>query len=109
MHTESDLQAIKGELENAQKARRAGNEGRARVCARRAAGWAAGFYRREFDEAFNEENALRNLSWLLENHPEDVIQQAAARLIARVGEDFHLPHTQDPLDDAGLIIARLLE
>lgn len=109
MHAELDLQTVFLELENAEEARQAGNEGRARVCARRAAGWAVWIYRRQFEDAPDDENALRNLSWLLENHPEDAIQQAAARLIARVGKDFRLPHAQDPLVDAGLIITRLLE
>lgn len=109
MHTEPDLQAVRRELENAHEARQSGNEGRARVCARRAAGWAVGIYRRQFDGALDEENALRNLTWLVDNHSENAVQQAAIRLTARVGKDFRLPHVQDPLEDAGLIIARLLE
>lgn len=109
MHNPINSTSVKKELEIAFEARQAGNEGRARVCARRAAGWAVVIYRRKINDPSDDENALTNLTWLSENHPQDALQQAAARLMTRVGEDFRLPHSQDPLKDAELIIAEMLE
>jgi hypothetical protein len=109
MRNPIESSSVKKELDFAVEARQAGKEGRARVCARRAAGWAVVIYRRKINDPSDNENALTNLTWLRENHPQDAIQRAAARLITRVGEDYRLPHSQDPLKDAELIIAEMLE
>ena len=109
MHNPINIESVKQELQRALEARQVGKEGRARVCARRAAGWAVLIYRRQTDSEITDENAMKNLEWLKANHSDEVIRSTAGRLIVRVGEDYRLPHTQDPLEDAGLIIARLLE
>jgi hypothetical protein len=96
------------ELERAAAARRGGREGRARVSARRAAGWSiAPFYRRATGET-PPSNALALLRWLRDatGAPED-LRAAAARLTVPVDTDHRLPHQEDPLDDARLLVTTL--
>lgn len=100
-----DWEIVKRELEAAQHARRDGNEGRARVCARRAAGWAVLNRRRARHEDTDEQNALRALMWLA--HQEDTpeaLAAAARRLTTRIRPDYSLPFEQDPLEDARAIV-----
>jgi hypothetical protein len=94
--------SIAAELAQAQIARASGNEGRARVCARRAAGAAI----REWDGRRGD--ALKQLGRLRSDGlaPENV-RAAARRLTAKVDEDHTLPFAEEPLEDARLII-RLL-
>ena len=100
---------IRRELEDAGQARIEGNEGRARVCARRAAGWAVSFTRSLNEECEIEANAYEMLQWLAQqaDTPDDV-RAAAARLTARVSHDHTLPFPEDPLDDARMIVEALL-
>ncbi len=97
------------ELQRAEKARAAGNEGRARVCARRAAGFAIDFYLIERLGMPHNQDALKLLQ-KFQDHPEmpDGLRAAAKRLTKRVTPDHRLPHPQDPLEDARAIIAGLL-
>ena len=91
-------------MHEAEASRRRGNEGRARVCARRAAGaalarhWSAG----------PQANAFQ----LLQRAAADAgfppaLRQAAQRLTVRVTEAHTLPHDEDPLDDARALLAWL--
>lgn len=97
------------ELARAQQAREEGNEGKRRVCARRAAGavlvwWAEATGRRGWPP-----DALALLRRL--GQEEDVpgnIRAAAERLTARITPDFRPPHAEDPADDARLLIGWLL-
>ena len=100
---------IRRELEDADQARIEGNEGRARVCARRAAGWAVSLTRSLNEEREIEANAYEMLHWLAQqaDTPDDV-RAAAARLTARVSLDHTLPFPEDPLDDARMIVEALL-
>jgi HEPN domain-containing protein len=98
------------EMELADEARAAGRSGRARVCARRAAGLAA----RPLLEVLGASprgasavDALRALA-ALEGLPAE-IRQAARRLTTRVTEEFNLPHPEDPLEDARAVIQACLE
>jgi len=81
-----------------------GKEGRARVCARRAAGFALtaslGVPGRP-----NAYQMLRQAAGL----PgwSEVAGRAAARLCARVTETHRLPHVEDPLENARLIVGEL--
>jgi hypothetical protein len=97
-------------MNDARSSRARGNEGRARVCARRAAGLAIGSYL----EAQSIRVGHRNAYLLLQAFSElkqvpDRLREAAARLTVQVKEDHNLPHEQDPLEDAQLIIAAILE
>lgn len=81
-----------------------GNEGRARVGARRAAGFALAL-------AFGGSDRLDAYDLLRRaaDTPElsDAVRQAAARLAARVTPDHRLPHTEDPMQDARIILEAL--
>lgn len=99
------LSRIELELNLASKARVQGNEGRVRVCARRAAGWAVAAYRQRELGVAPVANAYRQLHWLqtLDEIPQE-IREAAFRLTARVSLDHTLPHQEDPLEDARMLI-----
>ena len=91
-------------MREAAASRGRGNEGRARVCARRAVGaalalrWSAG--------------PLANAYQLLTRAAADSglppeLRLAAQRLTRRVTEAHQLPHDEDPLDDARALLAWL--
>jgi len=102
--------SVHAELAAAEAARAAGNEGRARVCARRAAGLAArDFWERRQggrrgDSAYD---LLRQLAELPGLDPE--LRQAARHLTLRVSEAFRLPDDVDLIADARILCARLGE
>jgi hypothetical protein len=105
-----DIQLVlRAELEEAQRSRKQGNEGKARVCARRAAGWAIGAYVEMHSLAEPHSNALEHLKWLVENYDvSDELREAANRLTTKVDVDGNLPFREDPISDAQLIITALL-
>jgi hypothetical protein len=96
------------ELENARRARMNGNEGRARVCARRAAGMAA----RDFltrhggqQRTVSAYDALLTLEQFPGLAPD--LQTAASHLTLRVSEEFILPVEVDLIAEAQKLIDRL--
>lgn len=100
---------IHAEFERAEQARARGNEGQARVCARRAAGIAAREYLRRRGTAPHTSSAYDALQLL----PEDPsvpanIKAAALRLILRVDEEFRLPPGVDLLAEARTVCEVLL-
>lgn len=97
---------IEQELHHARRSRDEGNEGRARVCARRAAGWAVeSIYQDDHEQALPESNAYRFLVWLqAQGRFPTHIRQAAERLTTRVDEQFNLPFDEDPIEDAESIV-----
>ncbi|NOR90874.1 MAG: hypothetical protein GQ524_11555 [Anaerolineales bacterium] len=100
---------IHKELEDANRARIDGNEGRARVCARRAAGWAVSFTRSVNEKRKIEANAYEMLQWLSQQaDAPDAVRSAATRLTAHVSLDHTLPFPEDPLEDARMIVEALL-
>jgi hypothetical protein len=88
---------IEAELQNAEHARLAGNEDRARVCARRAAGIAA----RDF--LTRHALTLRDRSAYLA--PD--LRIAVLHLVTRVTEEFTLPVDADLIADARTLIGGL--
>ncbi|MEX1143576.1 MAG: hypothetical protein WEC16_01955 [Anaerolineales bacterium] len=56
---------VEGELETADAARARGNEGMARVCARRAAGWAAEAYLQERGQGLSSPSVLEQMRHLV--------------------------------------------
>lgn len=100
---------IATELDLARQSQEEGNEGKARVCARRAAGWAVGWYVESNGLAEPHANALQHLRWLTEyTKVGEEIQEAASRLVTRLAPDGSLPFDQDPIDDAKEIIQAVL-
>jgi len=99
---------VEKELAQAHKARAMGNEGQARVCARRAAGIAIReWYRRRLGTGWHGD-ALKQLQRLQADAlaPENV-REAARRLTTRVDFDHTLPFEDDPIEDARRIISSL--
>jgi hypothetical protein len=104
-----DLAAIQAEMDLARQARLSGNEGQARVRARRAAGWAVGVNAQRQGIDPGTTNAYLLLEWLgggpsVPAH----VREAARRLTVHITQDHHLPHMQDPLQDAESIIVACL-
>jgi HEPN domain-containing protein len=83
---------IRAEIERAEKARARGNEGQARVCARRAAGIAAREYLARRGEIVRTPSAYDLLNLLKDDPrlPLD-LKQIAEHLTLRVNEEFKLP------------------
>ena len=96
---------VQGELLLAKQSRKEGNEGRARVCARRAAGTAAQLFLDRHKKIVKSENTFQSLKTLknTEELPERV-QLAVSRLIQRVNEDHQLPPEIDLIHEARLVI-----
>ena len=97
--------AIAAELQMAASARFSGNEGKARVCARRAAGWAIrGWQERQgILEGVTSAHRLLHEASLDRSFPSH-IRAAAAHLVLRITEDHELPINADVLDDARVLV-----
>lgn len=100
---------LNNELQMASAARAAKNEGKARVCARRAAGVAIREYLSRQGMTPPSQSAYDLLKILeeMDGTPAD-LRQAAAYLRLRVTEDFRLPVNVDLIAEAEKICAALL-
>jgi hypothetical protein len=101
------------ELRRAVAARIAGNEGRMRVCARRAAGMAARDFLNRHDKYtpslrrnLNPYEAIQALAAFPSLPPE--LRQAVVHLTMSVNSEFHLPPGIDLIDEANKIIQGLI-
>jgi hypothetical protein len=101
----TERRRVDQEIEQAARFRAEGRLGRARVCARRAAGWAIGpTYRRSTGDA-PPGSALTLLRWYRDfTGAPETLRRAAGRLTTHVTRDHALPHAQDPIDDAQMLI-----
>ncbi|GAB4428052.1 MAG: hypothetical protein Kow002_16950 [Anaerolineales bacterium] len=101
---------LQSEFEQAQAARAEGNEGKARVCARRAAGIAIREYYARQGHPIHTSSAYDLLKTLTAEPylPAD-LKQAAAYLTLRVTEEFKLPVEVDLIETARKLCNRLLE
>jgi hypothetical protein len=101
---------IERELARGRRALADGNEGMARVCARRAAGIAIGHCLDESRRSGWAADAVHRLRSVEGDgtFPESV-RQAARRLTARVREDFTSPFQENPLDDAHIIVTHCMQ
>lgn len=96
---------IKEELLLAKQSRSEGNEGRARVCARRAAGAAVMDFLGNKKITQKPENAIQSL--LIFGQMEDLparVYNAIDSLVQRVNQDHNLPPEVDLIHEAGIII-----
>jgi len=98
------------EFERAEAARSKGNEGQARVCARRAAGIAIREYYARRGQVIRTPSAY-DLLQLLETEPHlsPNLKQAASYLTLRVTEEFKLPVEVDLLEEAHKLCEGLFE
>ena len=99
---------VESELDAARHWQAEGNHGRARVCARRAAGWAVGMIHPHPGGTSPDGNAYHRLLLFqeMETTP-DELRTAAARLTTRVSENHTLPFDEDPIADAEAIVRAL--
>ena len=106
----SDWKAqLETEFERAKAARARGNEGQARVCARRAAGIAIREYYARRGQSVRTPSAYDLLQLLTdEPHLSPDLKQVAVYLTLRVTEEFKLPLDVDLLEEAHKLCEGLL-
>jgi HEPN domain-containing protein len=101
---------IQAEIDRAEEARARGNEGQARVCARRAAGIAARAYLTRRGEKIRTPSAYDLLKLLGEEQSlSSELRQSALYLTLRVNEEFKLPVNVDLVAEARKLCAELLK
>jgi hypothetical protein len=98
------------ELRQALEARQNGNEGRARVCARRAAGLVIGEYFRRRNISVRSSSAYDHLGVLqkLPDAPPEA-KRLAGHFLQRVDAEYHLPFEIDLIDEAFRLRTILLD
>ena len=100
---------IEIEFERAEAANARGNEGQARVCARRAAGIAIREYYARRGQSVRTPSAYDLLQLLAEEpHLSPDLKQAAVHLTLRITEEFKLPVDVDLLSEARKLCVGLL-
>jgi hypothetical protein len=101
--------AFEAELARAASVRAGGNEGQARVCARRAAGLAIREYARRNGLVPPSNSAYDLLGWLAGRPGLDPdLRSASVKLTQRVTEEFRLPLQADLIAEARLLARGLL-
>ncbi len=105
MTKDEALSSIEREITTAREAERKGNDGMARVCARRAAGVAITFWLESHPGVRWGMDAMSQLRALQadESFPPEV-RSAATRLTTKVTEQFTSPFSTHPVDDARVIV-----
>jgi HEPN domain-containing protein len=103
------LEQAQDELHMAAAARRSGNEGRARVCARRAAGHVIGEYLSRNNIPLETESALERLRYLqaspqISPHQRQIIQH----FLVHTTPEHELPIDADLIAEADLLARQLL-
>ncbi len=104
----SHASRIDQELSAAKQALKDGNEGKARVCARRAAALAAESWLARPAEPPWRGDAIEHLRRIQQQETFPLpVRQAAERLSTAVTRRHEFPFTSDPISDARLIIEHL--
>ena len=87
------------------RASAAGNPGRARVCARRAAGWAIrAWYQAHAGPGWGGDAVTQLNRLRADLAVPEALRAAAERLTTKVDHKHQLPFTDDPLEDARAIV-----
>ena len=103
------LEQIEKELAMAEAALREANEGKARVCARRAVALAAEASLERFPRPSWRGDAMNQLRQIQQEESFPLpIRQAAERLSTKITQRDTAPFTSNPIADAKLIIAYLM-
>ena len=99
------IERIEHELTAAQEAQRVGNDGKARVCCRRAAGQALTWWCTKYPRPHWKPDALSQLIFLKDEQlfSEDV-RNAAHRLTVKISGNFEYSISANPIEDARTII-----
>lgn len=103
-----NIALIEQELAVAEVAWKDGNEGKARVCARRAVALATQAWLAHLPDSPRRGDAMEHLRQIRQ-HPSLLlpIRQAAERLSTTVTRLYSAPFTTDPIGDARVIVAHL--
>ncbi len=110
MESVNPKEQIKAEFERAEQARARGNEGQARVCARRAAGIAAREYFARRGKIIRTPSAYDALNLLLDDSSlSEELRQITEHLTLRVNEEFKLPPDIDLIVEAKKLCEGLLK
>lgn len=108
MNLDETMRKIEKEFVIAAQAQRVGNDGMVRVCARRAAGTAIGFWLGSHPHPEWGVDAMTQLRSLqTDSSTPETVRKAAERLTTKITEQFTAPFATDPLADARLIITHL--
>ena len=103
------MEQIEKELAMAEAALREANEGKARVCARRAVALAAEASLERFPWPGWRGDAMHHLRQIQQEESFPLpIRQAAERLSTKIAQQDRAPFTSNPIADAKLIIAYLI-
>ena len=99
------LEQIEKEFTTAREALKIGNDGMARVCARRAIGQAITWMLSQYPRDGWGADAMGQLKKLRddESFPKEV-RDAAIRLATKITQQFTSPFSTNPIEDAGIII-----
>jgi len=101
---------IEKELKRGREAKKDGNEGMTRVCARRAAGVAIRLWKdkrgRDVKWGTSAMSQLKTMA-LEETFPE-AVRHAAERLTTQQLPDHTMPFDNDPLEDAAIVVEYLI-
>lgn len=104
MEIEQARANVQREIQAAETAMAIGNDGKARVCARRAAGIAIGYWLARHPERVWGADAMTRLSRLREDTTVPAeIRQAALRLTTKITQQFTSPFSTDPLEDCRIL------
>jgi hypothetical protein len=102
-------QLAKNELNLAENARNLGNEGRARVCARRAAGYVTGEYLQRKNIEIHSESALQRLKYLESTADLSSIEKETLHhFLIHTTPEHKLPIDADLIVDVHLLTRLLL-
>jgi hypothetical protein len=104
MVDKNSLDKIKMELERAYQSQAEGKEGRARVCARRAAGWAIEAVLEEEDRVLESSNAYKHIQYYasIPGHDQKVYQ-VLHHLTVRLAKDSFEDDAYYPITDVDLV------
>jgi len=109
--TKEEVQVqIEHEFAVAQEARAIGNDGKVRVCARRASGCAIRYWLQDHPRSKYGRDALNQLRAVIRDQGiSQEVRSAARRLSARITDQFISQYTTDPIEDSKIIISHFLE
>jgi hypothetical protein len=103
------LQLIEKEFVVAEQARKSGNEGMVRVCARRASGAAIAYWLQSNPRSgwgADAMNRLRNMQ--LDTSIPHAVRDAALRLTTKITDHFTAPFPTSPIEDSKIIVTYFL-
>jgi len=104
MNPINPIEKIRQELHLALKSQASGNQGRARVCARRAAGWAIQEHLRQQGLSLDSNNALDHIKYFATlNQPSEKISAVLHHLMIRMEKESLDSEAYYPIEGVDLV------